>query len=46
MKAFNSYLEGVLADLKNSKFEREEFEKMGKYIPISNKQKEKKRSTF
>ena len=39
MKAFNSYLEGVLVELKNSKFEREEFEKMGKYIPISNKQK-------
>ena len=39
MKAFNSYLEGVLVDLKNAKFEREEYEKMGKYIPISNKQK-------
>ena len=39
MKAFNSYLEDVLVDLKNSKFEREEFAKMGKYIPISNKQK-------
>ena len=39
MKAFNSYLEDVLVDLKNSKFEREEYEKMGKYIPISNKQK-------
>lgn len=39
MKAFNSYLEDVLVDLKNAKFEREEFEKMGKYIPISNKQK-------
>ena len=39
MKAFNSYLEDVLVELKNSKFEREEFEKMGKYIPISNKQK-------
>ena len=39
MKAFNSYLEGVLVDLKNAKFEREEFAKMGKYIPISNKQK-------
>ena len=30
MKAFNSYLEDVLVDLKNSKFEREEFAKMGK----------------
>ena len=39
MKAFNSYLEDVLVELKNSKFEREEYEKMGKYIPISNKQK-------
>ena len=39
MKAFNSYLEDVLVDLKNSKFEREEFAKMGKHIPISNKQK-------
>ena len=39
MKAFNSYLEDVLVELKNAKFEREEFEKMGKYIPISNKQK-------
>ena len=39
MKAFNSYLEDVLVDLKNAKFEREEYEKMGKYIPISNKQK-------
>ena len=39
MKAFNSYLEDVLVDLKNSKFEREGYEKMGKYIPISNKQK-------
>lgn len=39
MKAFNSYLEGVLVDLKNSKFEREEFEKMGKYFPISVKQR-------
>ena len=39
MKAFNSYLEDVLVDLKNAKFEREEFAKMGKYIPISNKQK-------
>lgn len=39
MKAFNSYLEYKLVDLKNSKFEREEFEKMGKYFPISNKQK-------
>lgn len=39
MKAFNSYLEDSLIDLKNSKFEREEYEKMGKYIPISNKQK-------
>ena len=39
MKAFNSYLEGRLVELKNSKFEREEFDKMGKYFPISNKQK-------
>lgn len=39
MKAFNSYLEGRLVELKNSRFEREEFEKMGKYIPISNRQK-------
>lgn len=39
MKAFNSYLEGKLVDLKNSKFGREEFEKMGKYYPISNRQK-------
>lgn len=39
MKAFNSYLEYKLVDLKNSKFGREEFEKMGKYFPISNKQK-------
>ena len=39
MKAFNSYLEGKLVDLKNSKFEREEFAKIGKYLPISNKQK-------
>lgn len=39
MKAFNSYLEDKLVDLKNSKFEREEFEKMGKYLPISNRQK-------
>ena len=39
MKAFNSYLEGRLVELKNSRFEREEFEKMGKYFPISNKQK-------
>ena len=39
MKAFNSYLEYKLVDLKNSKFEREEFEKMGKYLPISNRQK-------
>lgn len=39
MKAFNSYLEGKLVDLKNSKFEREAFEKIGKYFPISNKQK-------
>lgn len=39
MKAFNSYLEDKLVDLKNSKFEREEFEKIGKYFPISNKQK-------
>lgn len=46
MKAFNSYLEDMLVELKNAKFEREEFAKMGKYIPISNKQKEKKRSTF
>lgn len=39
MKAFNSYLEYKLVDLKNSKFEREEFEKIGKYFPISNRQK-------
>ena len=39
MKAFNAYLEDVLVELKNSKFEREAYEKMGKYIPISNKQK-------
>lgn len=39
MKAFNSYLEGKLVDLKNSKIEREEFAKIGKYLPISNKQK-------
>ena len=39
MKAFNSYLEDNLVDLKNSKFEREAFAKMGKYLPISNKQK-------
>jgi hypothetical protein len=39
MKAFNSYLEYKLIDLKNSKFERDEFAKMGKYLPISNKQK-------
>lgn len=29
MKAFNSYLEYILVDLKNSKFERETFEEMG-----------------
>ena len=33
MKAFNSYLEDVLVDLKNAKFEREEFAKMGKIYP-------------
>lgn len=44
MKAFNSYLEGKLVDLKNSKLEREEFEKIGKYL-LSNK-KEKKSSIF
>lgn len=38
MKAFNSYLEGKLVDLKNSKLEMEEFEKIGKYL-LSNKQK-------
>ena len=45
MKAFNSYFGDVLVELKNLKFEREEFEKMWKYISTSNKQKEK-RSTF
>ena len=39
MKAFNSYLEGKLIDLKNSKFGREEGEKMGLYSSISNRQK-------
>ena len=39
MRAFNSYLEGMMIDLENSKFEREEFEKMGKYSPISVKQR-------
>ena len=39
MKAFNSYLEYILVDLKNSKFERETFEEIGKHLPISNKQK-------
>ena len=39
MKAFNSYLEGKLIDLKNSKFGREEGEKIGLYSSISNRQK-------
>ena len=39
MKAFNSYLEGKLVDLKNSKFGREECEKMGMYSSISDRQK-------
>jgi hypothetical protein len=39
MKAFNSYLEGKLVDLKNSKFGREEGEKIGLYSSISNRQK-------
>ena len=39
MKAFNSYLEGKLIDLKNSKLGREEFESLGISSSISNRQK-------
>lgn len=39
MKALNSYLEGKLVDLKNSKFGREEFENLGISSSISNRQK-------
>ena len=39
MKAFNSYLEDKLIDLKNSKFLREDSDKHGFYTPISRRQK-------
>jgi hypothetical protein len=39
MKAFNSYLEYRLVDLKNSKIGREDCEKMGMYASISERQK-------
>lgn len=39
MKAFNSYIESTLVDLKNSKFLREESEKSGLYTSISIRQK-------